>query len=248
MVVNRRDADSLETLAAGLERIEESTLIVQDALRRQRPVAAQSTFAQQLRAAVQQPGALWKLGAAALVGAGIVAAVSAAFGPAPARLEPALAVAEIPIAPAVKPAAAPVEPVVIVEDEPPAPEAAPGARTRARDAARALTKRAKQARAAGKQTQATKLYRQALAALPTYGPAAQELALMHLDRGDYRTALRYAKQALRGAPRKLPYMILVGDLHHLLGQDKTARRHWELAAHYGSARAQRRLDKLDPDA
>ena len=143
-----------------------------------------------------------------------------------------------------------VEEIVFIEDDDDQAEGEPvettsrnrvARRARARDVARAQTKRARLAKALGDRATAERLYKDALAALPTYAPAAADLATLCLKRGDYDRGLTYARRALRSAPRKLAYMVLVGDAYHLLGRDADARRMWKMAAEYGSAKAERRL-------
>jgi tetratricopeptide (TPR) repeat protein len=146
-----------------------------------------------------------------------------------------------------------------LDDEPvePAPVARSGlvdaegaarsaSRARARDAARVLTGRARTRRAAGDIANAEKLLGDALEALPTYAPAAADLATIHIHRGDYRRALSYAKQAQRSAPRKLGYMVLLGDAHQLNGNGSAAGVWWRRAAEYGSTKAEERLAKHGP--
>ena len=147
-----------------------------------------------------------------------------------------------------------VEEVLYIEDdlddepvEPPPTDAVSAAksasRARARDAARVLTSRARVQRAMGDTAGAERLLDDALGALPTYAPAAADLATLYIHRGDYRRALAYAKKAARSAPRKLSYMVLVGDAQHLLGNRAAATAQWRRAAHYGSASAEERLAK-----
>lgn len=147
-----------------------------------------------------------------------------------------------------------VEEVLFVEDdlddepnEPPPTDAVSAAksesRSHARDAARLLTARARAKRSAGDVAGAEKLLHDALDALPTYAPAAADLATFYIHRGDYPRALAYAKRAARSAPRSLSYMVLLGDAHHLVGNHAAAQTQWRRAAHYGSSKAQDRLAK-----
>jgi hypothetical protein len=64
---------------------------------------------------------------------------------------------------------------------------------------------------------------------------------MYLKGGEYERGLTYARKALRSAPRKLAYMVLLGDAYHLVGREPDALRMWRLAAEYGSAKAEARL-------
>ena len=153
--------------------------------------------------------------------------------------------------------AALAEEVLFIEDdldddsaEPAAADAQGAARSasraRARDAARVLTGRARARRAAGDTPGAEKLLGDALKALPTYAPASADLATINIHRGDYRRALWFAKQAQRSAPRKLGYMVLLGDAQQLNGNASAARTWWRRAAEYGSTKAEERLAKHGP--
>jgi type IV secretory pathway VirB10-like protein len=199
--------------------------------------------------------------AALMIVAGEPAAADRTAAPAavadPDPASPAIAIAPMP-APSAAPVAAPADPETLVEevlyiedDDEPEAEATDDAadadksarRARAREAARSITSRARERRALGDVAGAEKLYHGALGALPTYGPAAADLATLHIHRGQYRQALAYAKRAARSAPRKLSYMILLGDAHHLMGDRAAAQAQWRRASDYGSAKATDRLAK-----
>ena len=114
-------------------------------------------------------------------------------------------------------------------------------RERARAVARTQMKKGRAAQSMGNRAAAKKAYEAALAALPSYAPAAAALAELHMKRRKYKLALRYARRASRAAPRKLDYMLLLGDAYFLTKNRKAARKVWRKAAAYGSAKAKSRL-------
>ena len=137
--------------------------------------------------------------------------------------------------------------VVILDEVEPEPEPPPKVsratrRERARSVARTHMKKARAARSMGDNASAKKSYEAALAALPSYAPAAAGLAELHMKRRKYKQALRYARRASRAAPRKLEYMLLLGDAYFLTKNRKAARKVWRKAAAYGSAKAKSRLN------
>lgn len=81
----------------------------------------------------------------------------------------------------------------------------------------------------------------ALVALPSYAPAAAALAEIHMKQGSYRSALGYAKRASRAAPRKLDYMVLLGDAYSRTHNRAAAEKQWRKATRYGSPEAKSRL-------
>jgi hypothetical protein len=203
----------------------------------------------------------WRAGAVTVVAAAAAALLVIAGEPAAAdRVEAAPRVVEAAapepatVVMQAAPVAAPADPDVLAEevlyvedDDEPEDDARDedrsDRRARARNAARSTTARARARRSSGDIAAAEALYREALAALPTYGPAAADLATLHIHRGQYREALAYAKRAARSAPRKLSYMILLGDAHHLIGDRRAAETEWRRAADYGSAKGADRLAK-----
>jgi Tfp pilus assembly protein PilF len=101
--------------------------------------------------------------------------------------------------------------------------------------------KAETARSMGDLAAAKRELEAALTALPSYAPAAAALAEVHMKQRSYQSARRYAKRASRSAPRKLAYMLLLGDAHYLAGDHKAAKYVWRKAAAYGSPKAKSRL-------
>jgi tetratricopeptide (TPR) repeat protein len=134
---------------------------------------------------------------------------------------------------------------IVIFDEParPAPETITRAthRARARGIARLHLDAGEAARGVGDLAAAKHEFEAALTALPSYGPAAAALAEIHMMRGSYRSALGYAKRASRAAPRKLDYMLLLGDAYSRTNNRAAAEKLWRKAAVYGSPEARSRL-------
>lgn len=132
---------------------------------------------------------------------------------------------------------------IVIFDEPVAPEPMTRAarRARARTTARNHTKAGEAARIVGNLAEAERELGAALTALPSHGPAAAALAELHMTRGSHRAALGYAKRAFRAAPRKLDYMVLLGDAYARTNNRAAAEKLWRKAAGYGSAAARSRL-------
>jgi tetratricopeptide (TPR) repeat protein len=148
----------------------------------------------------------------------------------------------------------PLEDIVIVEDvddeivifdepvEPPPAKTTPTPRrSRARGVARMHMGKGETARSVGDLGVAKREFEAALIALPAYAPAAAALARLHMKQRSYGSALRYAKRAFRSAPRKLDYVLLLGDAYSVSGNRAAAKNLWRRAAAYGSAKAKSRL-------
>ena len=97
------------------------------------------------------------------------------------------------------------------------------------------------ARSMGDLAVAKREFEAALTALPAYAPAAAALARLHMKQQSYGSAVRYAKRALRSAPRKLDYMLLLGDAYSMSGNRVAAKNLWRRAAAYGSVKAKSRV-------
>jgi tetratricopeptide (TPR) repeat protein len=134
---------------------------------------------------------------------------------------------------------------IVIFDEPvaPPPETTTRAvrRARARSLARSHTSAGETARRVGDIASARHEFEAALAALPSYAPAAAALAEIHMKQGSYRSALVYAKRASRAAPRKLDYMLLLGDAYSRTNNRAAAEKLWRKATAYGSVDAKSRL-------
>ncbi|MEM6995072.1 MAG: hypothetical protein AAF721_31450, partial [Myxococcota bacterium] len=113
--------------------------------------------------------------------------------------------------------------------------------TRSRETARRHAEQGRRARKAGNRRGAKRHFRAALDASPSHAAAAAALAELSMKDRHYRSALRYAKQASRHAPRNAEYMLLLGDAYFLAKKRTTATDVWHKAAALGSAKARRRL-------
>lgn len=136
---------------------------------------------------------------------------------------------------------------IVIFDEPvaPAPETITRAsrRARARSIARTHLNAGEAARRVGDLAVAKRELEAALIALPSYAPAAAALAEIHMKQGNYRSALGYAKRASRAAPRKLDYMLLLGDAYSRTHNRAAAEKLWRKATRYGSPEAKSRLGR-----
>jgi tetratricopeptide (TPR) repeat protein len=133
---------------------------------------------------------------------------------------------------------------IVILDEPVVPPQAntrAARRARARTMARTHVSAGEAARRIGDLATARDEFEAALKALPSYGPAAAALAEVHMKQGSYRSALVYAKRAARSAPRKLDYMVLLGDAYANTNHRAAAQKLWRRAEAYGSLEARSRL-------
>lgn len=173
--------------------------------------------------------------------------------PAPAAEEPtsddALAMADPPQEPGEpaasqtpsEPAETPVEPSDASPEVDEAQAEADEAQAEADEAqAVRLTRNARAALRSGNGAKAVRLYERALAVREGHAVAAHELGALHFDRGNYRAAIRRAKQATGAAPRNGTYRLALGDYYSKSGNDAAARRHWKRAANLGNADAKTR--------
>ncbi len=211
-------------------------------------------------------GLSWRVGvAAAVVGFGVTALVLHATRPEPAprAIDPRTVVAAPPsesepvlasATPSLERVVAPEEEIVIVDEElqeieifdepsePPPPRASRASRRGyASTLAREHTARGRTALARGDLLTARRELERALVALPSHAPAAAAMAELHLKHHRYGPAVRLAKRASRSAPRKLDYMVLLGDAYLAAGDRGAARKAWRKAAAYGSTKAESRL-------
>lgn len=132
---------------------------------------------------------------------------------------------------------------IVIFDEPPPRETPAARRARARNTARMHVSVGHDARRVGDLAVARREFEAALGALPSYGPAAAALAEIHRKQGSHHSALKYAKRAARSAPRKLDYMVLLGDAYARTNHRATAEKLWRKAAAYGSREASARLGR-----
>jgi tetratricopeptide (TPR) repeat protein len=130
---------------------------------------------------------------------------------------------------------------IVIFDEPVEPITRATRRARARGIARTHLNAGLAARRVGDLAAAKRELEASLTALPSYAPAAAALAETLIKRGSYRSALGYAKRASRAAPRKLEYMVLLGDAYSRMHDRAAAEKLWRKAARYGSAAAKSRL-------
>jgi tetratricopeptide (TPR) repeat protein len=133
---------------------------------------------------------------------------------------------------------------IVILDEPVAPpetNTRAARRARARTMARTHVTAGEAARRIGDLAAARHEFEAALKALPSYGPAAAALAEVHMRQGNHRSALVYAKRAARSAPRKLDYMVLLGDAYSRTNHRAAAQKLWRRAEAWGSLDARSRL-------
>ena len=88
-------------------------------------------------------------------------------------------------------------------------------------------------------------YAAALAADARYAPAHAGLARVHYDEGQYALAARKAKNAVRLAPRKGDYRILLGDALYKTYDTTGAKNQYTRAAELGHPKAKARLARLN---
>ncbi|MCA9659118.1 MAG: tetratricopeptide repeat protein, partial [Myxococcales bacterium] len=110
--------------------------------------------------------------------------------------------------------------------------------------ARALLSRAEEARMAGQDSEAYRLYSQALVVSPRNVAALVALSDIAFDRGEYEEAANLAERAVEVAPKRAANHRRLGDAYYKLRQLKRAREAFETAVELGDTRAQRRLDLM----
>ena len=134
-----------------------------------------------------------------------------------------------------------LEPAAPVEDVTPVkpPKQGPD-----RDEARRLSKEADAARRRGDSRAAEKLYAQALEADRRYSPAFAGLARIQYDAGKYALAARTAQRAVRLAPKKGDYRILLGDALYKTYDRAAAKNQYQRAKELGHPAASGRLAKV----
>ena len=138
--------------------------------------------------------------------------------------------------------AAPLQPAVMADAEPKAPT--PKKTGPDREGARRLTKEADTARRRGDSRAAEKLYAQALEADRRYAPAFAGLARLQYDAGKYALASRTAQRAVRLAPKKGDYRILLGDALYKTYDRAAAKNQYLRAQELGHPAAKGRLAKV----
>ena len=116
---------------------------------------------------------------------------------------------------------------------------------RQRGDAKTLIKRAKSAYTSGRSDEAERLYHRTLALDEHNLPALIGLHHIHFDRGKYKDALAYAKQALALRPKRGDLNLFVGDSCMKVLDYSCARTHYEAARAAGDGRAEGRLELLD---
>ncbi|MCA9658730.1 MAG: tetratricopeptide repeat protein, partial [Myxococcales bacterium] len=143
--------------------------------------------------------------------------------------------AEGEVAPAVEPVAEPeVEPAP-VKSRPrgPNPES--------------LIAQAESARRRGQDGEAMTLFGQALALAPGNSTALAALSDIAFDRGDFKEAVRLARQAIKASPKIAEHHTRLGDALFKLRRRSEARAAFDQALELGDARAQRRIDLLEQE-
>ena len=121
---------------------------------------------------------------------------------------------------------------------------APSPEDAKRAQARAAFKQANAARGRGESGKAISLYKRAIELRPGYAAAYANLGFIYFNKGDYSSAARYQKLAVRYAARNKDYRIKLGDTYYKMGRKADAKTHWQKAAKLGSKTAQKRLAKL----
>ena len=122
----------------------------------------------------------------------------------------------------------------------PAPD--PGLSAGAR--ARHKVRDAQRAARSGSDTEARRLFEEAIDLDEGSARAHAGLAALHFDAGRHETALRHAKRAVRLAPRKAAYRVQLGDSYVRLNRRSEAKTQYGRAVAMGSGTAQRRLEVL----
>jgi tetratricopeptide (TPR) repeat protein/tRNA A-37 threonylcarbamoyl transferase component Bud32 len=145
----------------------------------------------------------------------------------------------------------PATPPPADEAPPPAVGAAPEAPlapteipTRDRERSRALARDGSRALRGGDVAAATKLFEQALATDESNHAALEGLAQIHYDRGNYETAVRYARKAVAAAPRDAAHRILLGDAYYKAFKLDQAKAQYVEARKLGHPAAGTRLAKV----
>ena len=112
---------------------------------------------------------------------------------------------------------------------PTVPEQTPDGGPGGLKAARELTSQARRLAAQRNTAQAERLYLQALRLEPLYVPAVEGLARLHLGRRDARSALYWAKRAVKLRPGAAGLHLLLGDALAASGDQRAAEREWRIA-------------------
>ena len=111
-------------------------------------------------------------------------------------------------------------------------------------AARLLVKKGRAALAKRRLDEAAKFFHRALER--DRNSAAARIGLSHVEyeRGRYTDSARYAKLAIRVAPRRAAYHLQLGDAYYKTLQYAQAKAAYETAKRLGHSRAQSRLDRM----
>ena len=125
----------------------------------------------------------------------------------------------------------------------PEPEPEPS-KTSTRVQARQKVRQARRAVRRGDDANARQAFEAAVELDERNASAYAGLADLHFEAGRHRTALRYAKQAVRYAPSRASNRLRLGDSYVRLGDERKAKEQYARAAALGSLTAKRRLEVL----
>ncbi|MEZ4385963.1 MAG: tetratricopeptide repeat protein, partial [Nannocystaceae bacterium] len=185
---------------------------------------------------------------------GGIAAATRGGAASSAAADPRLATqAEEPAAEAEPEVEPPAEPEPAPEAGPapeaePAPEPEAPAKARPRGPSPAsIIAQAESARRRGQDGEAMALFGQALALAPGNSTALAALSDIAFDRGDFKEAVRLARQAIKASPKIAEHHTRLGDALFKLGRRSDARAAFVRALELGDGRAQRRIDLLDQE-
>lgn len=124
-----------------------------------------------------------------------------------------------------------------------APPVSSGKRDKGR--ARKLAKRGTATLRSGNAQEAKSLFEKALAADDRNAEALIGLSRVFFDKGSYATAVRYARKAVRIAPRKGAYRIQLGDAYYKAFKYSAARKEYQAAKKLKHPDAKARLAKVE---
>jgi len=114
-----------------------------------------------------------------------------------------------------------------------------------REQANALIDRANDLEMPDEAQAAVALYEQALALRPRSSRAFAGLARVHLELEEESRAIRFAERAVRNAPQRPSYLMLLGDAYFAARDGRAARQAWlEAWELRPSRRLRRRLDRV----
>jgi len=110
--------------------------------------------------------------------------------------------------------------------------------------ARSLVVQAEKARIGDDDSEAVRLYSQALLVSPRNIDALAALSDIAFDRGEYDEAAELAERAVQVAPKRAALHRRLGDAYYKLRKLSSARAAFERAVELGDTRAQRRIDLM----